>query len=247
MKEQLKTLSKSLLSSRNKTTSYLIKRIVVTNLLSFFILGITYVWIIYLLSNANSFWDIFRGKDIYVEKDTVPPTKPYLNPVPEATKEDSIDITGQSETGIKVVLKIDGQKFQDTIADSEGKFSFTQISVGFLSQVLFVEAIDNANNVSNPSQTFTIVKDIEEPELEVTTPEDGETFKSTGRTYKVLGKTEPGITVNVNEQMAIVNTAGEFTASIRLEDGSNEIKIKAVDKAGNEKEEIFHITYEKID
>jgi hypothetical protein len=248
MKEQLKTLSKNLLTTRTKTTSYLLKRILVTNLLSLVILTITYLWIVYLLSNVNSFWDIFRGKDVYVEKDTVPPTKPYLNSVPEATKEDRIDISGRSEAGVKVILRIDGQKAQETISDTEGKFNFTGIAVGFASQVLYVEATDDAGNVSNPSQTFTIVKDIEEPEVEILTPkEDGETVKSTGRTYRVTGKTELGVTVQVNEQMAMLSTNGEFSASIRLEEGSNEIKIKVVDKAGNEKEEIRRVNYEKID
>lgn len=73
----------------NKTI-YLIKRILITNLMSLVLLGLTYIWIVYLLSNAASFWDIFRGKDVYVDKDTVPPIAPYLNPVPEATKDDFI-------------------------------------------------------------------------------------------------------------------------------------------------------------
>ena len=247
MKKQFNTLTKALLNKNNKTTSYLVKRIVITNLLSIAIIVVTYVWIIYLLSNVNSFWDIFRGKDIYVQKDLVPPTKPYLNPVAEATKEDYVDVQGRSEPGVKLVIKIDGQKFQETVADAEGQFSFTGIPVGFSSQVMYVEAIDDAGNISSPSQTYTIVKDIEEPEFELLTPKDGETFRSTGRTYKVTGKTEPGLTVNINEQMAIVTQAGEFSTSIRLEEGSNEIKIKVVDKAGNEKEETFNLNYEKID
>lgn len=247
MKKQLNTLTKALLNKNNKTTSYLVKRIIITNLLSISIIVVTYVWIIYLLSNVNSFWEIFRGKDVYVEKDLVPPTKPYLNPIPEATKEDYVDLQGRSEAGVKLTLKIDGQKFQETVADAEGKFSFTGIPVGFASQVMYVEAVDEAGNVSSPSQTYTIVKDTEEPEFEILTPENGENYKSTGRTYKVTGKTEPGLTVQINEQRAILTPAGEFSASIRLEEGSNEIKIKVIDKAGNEKEETIYLNYEKID
>jgi len=248
MKEKFETITKAILNNKNKTTSYLVKRIVITNLLSLAVIGVSYIWVIYLLSNANSFWSIFKGKDLYVQKDTVPPLKPYLNPIPEATKQDSLDITGQSEAGVKVVLKIDGKKAQETVADSNGKFSFASIPVGVSSQVMLVEALDESGNTSLPSQTYTILKDTENPVLEILTPsKDNETFKSTGRTYKVSGKSEPGNTIHINEQLAVVSTSGEFFASIRLEDGSNQIKIKAVDKAGNEMEETRNVVYEKID
>lgn len=245
---KLQTLSKNIMVTKNKKTSYLVKRIIITNLISLLIVTLTYVWIIYLLSNANSFWEIFRGKDVYVQKDVVPPTKPFLNTIPESTKEDTINISGRSEAGVKIILRIDGQKFQETVSDSEGQFSFSDIIVGFAPQTLYVEAIDETGNVSTPSQTYSIIKDIEEPEFEIITPKNaGETYRATGRTYRVTGKTEAGATVYINEQVAMLSANGEFTASIRLEEGSNGIKIKVVDKAGNEKEEETSVVYEKIE
>ena len=229
-------------------TGYLIRRIIITNFLSIVIIFFTYLWIVYLLSNANSFWAIFRGKDIYVDKDMVPPITPYLNPVPEATKDNSINISGKAESGVKVILNIDGVKSQETTTDSEGEFSFANIAVGLAQQELSVIAEDQAGNKSKDSVHYRIIKDITEPEFTIKTPaKNGETYKSTGRSYRVTGTTEPGITITINDQTAQVLPNGEFSVTIRLEEGDNNLKIKAVDKAGNEKEEEINVKFEKID
>ncbi len=226
---------------------YLVRRILITNFLTLVILGLTYLWVIYLLSNANSFWDIFRGKQAYVDTDTIPPVTPYLNPIPEATKDDLISISGQSEEGVKVMLFINGSKSQETIADGDGHFDFTGIATSELAQNLYIIAIDESGNESKPSTSYEFVKDITPPEFEITNPKANEVFRSTGRTYTVVGKTEPGITITINEQFALVQPSGDFSANIRLDEGNNKLKIKATDKAGNEKEEELTMKYEKID
>ena len=228
-------------------TKYLIKRIFVTNLLSLFLLIFTYFWIVGILSNANSLWDIFKGKDLYSKKDLIAPITPYLNPIPEATKEDSITISGKAEPSTKIFLKIDSKESQDTTSDNEGVFSFTNIPVSFISQQISVVAKDTAGNTSKESHVYSVTKDITAPEFEITAPKPDEKFKSTGRNYKVTGTTEANTTVILNDQIGFVSSNGEFFVNIRLSEGKNDLKIKVTDKAGNETEKEITMEYEKID
>lgn len=232
----------------NKRHKYLIKRIIVTNILSLLVIGIVYIWIVYILSHANSFWDLIRGKEVYEEVDTIPPTKPFLNPVPTATQENTVDITGVAEPGVKVTLFIDQSESQTTTADVDGKFSFTNVPVGVFSTSIYVKTTDEAGNTSEPSATYTIIQDTTPPEYEITTPEKAEVvYKSTGQNYTVKGTTEPGTSVMVNEQHAIVNQAGEFTTAIRVEKGGNNLEFIFKDAAGNEATEKRYVNFQKIE
>ena len=228
-------------------TLYLAKRIVVTNVLSILLIGFTYFWIVGILSNANSLWDIFKGKDVYSQKDTIAPVTPYLNPVSEATIDDSVTISGKAEPSTKIVLKIDGKESQDTTTDNDGVFTFTNIPVSFISQQISVIAKDNAGNESKESHIYSVIKDNTPPEFEITAPKEDEKFKSTGRNYKVTGITEPNTSVTLNEQIGFVSSTGEFFVNIRLNEGKNELKIKVKDKAGNETEKDINMYYEKIE
>lgn len=176
-----------------------------------------------------------------------PPIRPYLTPIQSATNKDSIDIDGKAEPGVKIVLYIDGAKYGETITDSDGAFVFTSIPVALTPINIYANAIDSVGNISSESINYSIFKDIENPEIEIITPQKNEVFKSTGHSYRISGKTEPKAIVTINEQLAVINPNGDFFASIRLEEGSNEIVIKAKDVAGNEKEEKVYMTFEKID
>lgn len=225
----------------------LIKRIIITNGLSLLIIVGMYFWMVFFISNVGSFWDLFRAKEVYVEKDTIAPAPPFLVEIPKATQNDTVDINGKAESGVKVVLYTEGSKNSETTSDSEGSFSFTGIRVGIFPTTIYTTAIDEAGNESKRSQSYTTVKDDTPPELEVSSPKDGEEIKSTGHTYKVVGKTESDVTVTVNGQLAIINQDGEFAVSIRLEEGDNSLEIIAKDVAQNETTIKRFVRFRKID
>lgn len=226
---------------------YLIKRIVITNLVSILVVVFTYFFLLFSLSNLDFVWGIFRKKDIYQEKDTVPPTAPYLQQIPEATQNGTIDVTGGSEEGAKVLLYIDDIKRTETIADNNGVFTFSGIETSATPSRIYVKAQDQAGNTSSESQTYTTVRDNEPPTIELISPKKGEVYKSTEHSYVVKLKTEPNATVLVNGQLAVISQDGEATAQIRLERGKNEIKIEVKDKAENKVEESAFVTFDKIE
>lgn len=245
--KRLKIVKPKLKKSRSRK-AYLLKRIIITNGISLLIVTATYFWMVFFLSNVGSFWDLFRPKEINVNRDVIPPTPPFLNPVPELVNQNRIDITGKAEPGVKVILYVDEAKSEETVADSEGTFTFASIQVGLFPETIYAIAVDEEENKSNKSATYTVAFDDEPAELEITNPEKAETtHKATGHSYTVTGQTEPESTVLINDRLARVTPTGQFSASIRLEEGNNEIKINVTDKAGNKTEETVYIKFEKID
>ena len=231
----------------DKYKRYLLKRIVLLNSGSLLLLLFTYLTLVFFLSHINSFWEVFRGKDNYEEKDTIPPVSPYLEPIPEATKDNKINITGKAEIGSKILLFLDDIKSTELVTDNEGNFTFSDIQVGLNPTRIKVEAVDANQNVSASSKEYSVVQDIEAPKIEITTPKKGTVHKATERTYNISGITEPQSSVVVNEVLSYSDQEGRFNAQIALRDGGNEIKIKSTDRAGNETEEKTFMTFEKIE
>ena len=67
--------------------------------------------------------------------------------------------------------------------------------------------------------------------LIVTSPKDGSTLDSTNVTVK--GKTTPGADVFINDQSGKADANGNFSMSIGLDEGSNQIVVSANDTEGN--------------
>ena len=233
--------------SADKYKHYLIKRIILTNLFTLIVVVITYLWMIFFLSNLSSFWEIFRPKDISSKSNSLPPAPPYLSPIAQATNEETFDIAGITEPGIKVHLYINQTKDKSVVSGMDGAFVFTGIKAGVFPQKIYVTAENETQNESKPSTRYSIFYDSEPPEVELVSPKDGETFSSTGHTYRVAGKTEPRSTVLINEQLAIVTPDGDFSANLRLEEGNNIIEIKVLDQAKNETIINTSVSFNKID
>jgi hypothetical protein len=233
--------------STSDRKKYLIKRIVLTNSITLIIVVFTYFFLIFSLSNLDFFWSIFRKKDLYSEADTIPPTAPYLQQIPEATQNSTIDVTGGTEESAKVLLFIDDIKTQEAVADNNGVFTFSGVEIASGPQKIFVKSEDQNGNQSAPSATYTTQRDNEPPEFEILSPKSNETYRSTEHGYVVKVKTEPEATVLINAQLSLISTDGEASAQIRLERGKNEVKVEVKDKADNKSEKSVFITFDKIE
>jgi len=73
---------------------------------------------------------------------------------------------------------------------------------------------------------------INPPRLEVTAPKEGEVIKRVE--YEVVGKTDSGATVKVNNQPALVDDSGGFKTEIEISKDLKEVVIKATSRAGKE-------------
>jgi len=79
---------------------------------------------------------------------------------------------------------------------------------------------------------FQYVRFVSPPPLSVERPREGEVVKE--RSLSVLGKTSSDATVKVNNQQALVSDEGEFEAEIEIFEGTSEIIIQAISRAGKE-------------
>jgi len=79
---------------------------------------------------------------------------------------------------------------------------------------------------------FQYVRFISPPPLDVSTPQENQIAKE--RTLKVIGKTSSDAVVKVNNQPVLVNDEGGFEAEIGIFEGTTEITIQAVSRAGKE-------------
>ena len=74
----------------------------------------------------------------------------------------------------------------------------------------------------------------------MTSPQDGSTLDSTNVTVK--GKTTPDADVFVNDQSGKADVNGNFSISIGLDEGANQIVVSANDSLGNATEQDLNVT-----
>ncbi len=70
------------------------------------------------------------------------------------------------------------------------------------------------------------------PTLEVTSPPDQQTTSSTE--VEVSGKTDPEVSVTINEQEIPIDQSGNFAQTIKLSENINNIEITATSKSGKQ-------------
>lgn len=174
--------------------------------------------------------------------DKTPPAPPLLHNVPTYTNKETLEINGSSEPGSIVKVFVNNTD-NETVANNEGSFT-AQIKIHDGDNRLWAKAVDEAGNESQETNKLTLIYDNEPPELQLSKPQDGDSFYSDkNREISVEGQTEGADKITVNDRVAIIDQNGKFNLNIRLDPGTNEIKIKASDAAGNESEMTISITY----
>lgn len=79
---------------------------------------------------------------------------------------------------------------------------------------------------------------ISPPELVIYSPESDGTTES--REISVIGKTETGSEISINDQIVATDADGNFNETVFLKNGTNLIQIKAKNKAGKENIKTFN-------
>jgi hypothetical protein len=95
--------------------------------------------------------------------------------------------------------------------------------------LIVIEGRDGAGNTV--SRRVQVLVDLTAPSLEIVEPQTG--FRTSDLTVVIVGITEPGAIVTVNDQAVQVDAYGKFTTSVTLLKGGNTIKVSASDEAGN--------------
>ncbi len=168
---------------------------------------------------------------------------PVLNIPYEATYSAQIDIPGYASPNSKVRLYVNDTP-QDIIeVGGDGSFIFLSIDLNIGSNAIYGKSVDDKGKESLPSKTLSLLYDDEKPNLLVREPDDGKTIQGGEKKVHVDGKTDPNMTVYVNGNFVRIGSDGNFSTDIPINDGDNDIVIKAMDQAGNTTQVTRKVTY----
>ncbi len=166
---------------------------------------------------------------------------PVLNPLPNATNSAQVVVTGKAQAGKTVYLYINSSQQDSTQSDSNGNFKFVEaLSAG--SNNVEAKTVDGSKT-SDFSNSYTVNYISKAPSLTVLTPSDGQSFSKDQNTATVTGTTDPGVSVTVNGYWAVLDENNNFSYTLPLQNGDNQIKVIATDQAGNKTEKDLKVTY----
>jgi bacillopeptidase F len=183
-----------------------------------------------------------KNGDVVAEK-VLPPMTPRLILPFEATNSAQITITGVSDPGVTVQLLKNDVAVQKTTVAEDGSFVFTAVDLDKGTNSFNAIAVADKGGNSEETKPLVVLYDDQLPDLALENPKtDISTIDKSS--IDILGTTEKGASVIVNNQVAMVDDSGKFKIRIQLSMGKNEVIITAEDTAGNVTKKTLNITYD---
>ena len=172
--------------------------------------------------------------EIYFDKN--PPTIEIVSPLDNSyTNNSEITVIAKvtdKESGIEKV-EINSQK-----ADIEGGYYKAKVNLNEGENFVTVKAIDKAGN--QDKKVIKLICDTQPPYLEIKSPLPNSFTNKTETEIWGTVKDETGVEeLKIQGERVEILPDGSFTQKIGLSEGENIIKLIAVDKAGNQKEEVL--------
>jgi hypothetical protein len=170
---------------------------------------------------------------------------PYIDSLPIATSSSTLVITGRGQEQANIIMFINDQESKKTRVAEDGTFIISSVSLPEGTYTIQAKAEDEHGKYSDFSNTVqtTIIK--KPPEIEVTKPNNGDILNGEDNLVSVEGRTDDDVDVRVNDRFVVVKPDGSFQYPYPLQEGENELTIKAIDLAGNTTQIIRKVTYNK--
>lgn len=174
-----------------------------------------------------------RDSDFYI-------SSPVIDSLPQATNSAEFYISGQATSNYKVSVFVNNTLSSSEESDKDGSFSI-KINLREGENKIKAQASKD-DKKSDFSDEETIYYTNKPPKLEIKNPSDGAHLEKDQSPVQVQGTTDIGASVTVNDFWAVLN--GEnFSYTLSLQNGENNIKIVAKDDAGNKTEKTIKVTY----
>ncbi|MGG0656512.1 S8 family serine peptidase [Rummeliibacillus pycnus] len=146
------------------------------------------------------------------------------------TSEGSIQVEGKASPTTEITLKQNGKEAGKTVVGADGKFS---IPAKLVEGANTFSAVSKLNGkVTGESESVKVILDTTNPTLTIDSPQDGAKTNRETTTVEGTIADENLDWVKVNGKDAKV-TNGKYSLRILLDEGVNEIKVVAQDKAKN--------------
>lgn len=146
------------------------------------------------------------------------------------TKEPVTTITGTASPTTTIELKQNGEVVGDTVVGDDGTFSIEANLVEGSNEFSVVSKLNG--KVTGESTSVTVMLDTLAPELTIDKPANGEKINRETVTVEGLISDANIDTIMVNDAPATVSN-GKYSKRMILDNGTNEITVTAIDKAGN--------------
>lgn len=188
----------------------------------------------YLIGGLGGFIDKITGKGSQAERieTSADIQAPTLDALPAATSNEHISVSGRSYY-IKgsIELFVNGVRRDETDLRDLQDFKFEDIGLSEGANFIKVRIIigDKKSDFSDEAQ-ITYTKNA--PKLEMSFPQDRQSFHKGDQQITVRGTTNPDNSVNINGFIAIVDTGGNFSYNYNLSNGDNKLTITATSPAG---------------
>jgi hypothetical protein len=174
--------------------------------------------------------------------DNIPPLPPTIEPYSEYTNQTGISFSGYAEAGAEVSIVLNGTA--STIkADDTGKYQTGSLTLSEGENTIAFFVTDADGNTSKTVERH-VTYDTQSPALTIESPSQGSVYTRTkDQVVTLTGLTEQGSSLMVNDRLIVVDVNGRFSSSFSLNEGENQLKFVAKDKAGNTTEQTLTLTY----
>ncbi len=169
--------------------------------------------------------------------------KIYIDNFPTATNSGEFIITGSVINFDILEIYLNDKKLKTINIGKSSSFSETISDLKLGNNNFYLKGKTNDNKYQQKTRVYSIFYKNEKPKLEIIEPNDG--FITNNYEVTIKGKTDKEVFVKINNSPIVVDSQGNFQSIIKLNEGENQITIKATDIAGNFEEKIIKVFYQK--
>lgn len=220
-------------------------RLIYTVIIILLVLTFFIVFGFKLLIGFFVFLDQMRGNDTVKPQENQILVAPFLDSVPIATNSSKFIFRGKALSNTTVVLYVDDEELRKSKSDSDGLFTFENVTIPEGKHLIKSRTTNDKGKYSEFSNVVSTTIKKKQPKLDVISPQDNSTVTSEEAIVQIEGKTDAEVNLKINDRFAVVKSDGSFSFAYGLNEGDNEIILKAIDLAGNEKEVKRNVTYHK--
>lgn len=178
-----------------------------------------------------------------VKEVVLPPLAPRLIVPFEATNSAKIDISGLAEAGVNIELLKNDVSIGKAEVSSNGDFIFSGVELDNGDNGFSAIALSEKSGNSEKSKIINVIFDNQIPDLTMINPSE-ENITVDYADFDVVGKSEKGVSVLINNRVAMVDDEGKFKLKLQLNAGNNDVEIVVKDLAGNETKKKIVIKYD---
>lgn len=223
-------------------------RLIFTLILGIFLIYALFSWILPTIIGGASLINNFKQKPTQeVEnKETQAIAPPVLSIPYEATNTATIRIKGYAQPNLEVEIYVDDDLKSTAKAGDDGNFTSEEITLSLGTNNINGKTIGLDGSKSLSSKPIKIYFNNQKPKLDIKQPSDSQEIKGGDKKVNVSGNVDPpqDIIVTINNSRVILDQNGNFSQTIEINEGENNIMISATDSFGNNTKVTKKITYQ---